>query len=137
MPINSVHTPVEVIDRYCINTDLKVPLCKSISEKAVDYNIDPLFALATFNLETGYGESQLWIEQNNPAGILDNNGEYATFQSQEEGIEAMCSLIRIYCDDYGLLTVDDVRDLWSTAEDSELTAQLMVEAVKEAVDMGG
>ena len=87
---------------------------------ATEYeNVDPGFAYATWALETGYGTSAVWINHNNPAGIikLDGSGEYETYASQEDGLRAMFDLIEHYCKK-GINTVQGIRSIWAESEES-------------------
>ncbi len=89
---------------------------------AIEYNIDPGFAIATWALETGWGKSDAWLKRNNPAG-LTCNGSYCAYKSKQNGIEDMFVLFRAYAD--GSIpwvgtrrTVDAVRKKWSATEDT-------------------
>lgn len=90
----------------------------SFLKSASDYkHIDKGFALATFLWETGNGKSELWLINNNPAGITCGK-EYCIYQNQEEGFIAMFTLLDTYVNDYGLHTIDEIRSLWSETNDS-------------------
>lgn len=126
MSVDGIHIPSSIVDRLINENHSKYSLNNSypkffhlIVSSAVSYNVEPLFAIATWQLETGHGKSFAWNTQNNPAGIKLNEEEYRTYSSQEEGIEAMCQLIRTYIDVYDRKTVDEIRSLWSESEDSE------------------
>lgn len=87
------------------------------------YGIDPGFVMSVFILETGWGESNLYKESNNPAGIVYNRS-YRSYKSREEGIEDMYRLLRDYTKGYISYvgkrnTVKQIRDVWSSAEDTE------------------
>ena len=139
MSVDGIHIPSSVVDRIINNTHIVSPLIKNVSHKmflqlvksAVNYSIDPLFVIATWQLETGHGKSLAWNIQNNPAGIKGEDGNYRTYASQEEGIEAMCKHIRKYIDEYDRKTVDEIRSLWSESEDSEKIVKLMKRAAEE------
>lgn len=94
--------------------------------------IDPYFAYAVWALETGYGTSDLWLLQNNPAGIIstDGSGDYQTYDSKEEGLEAMFDLIRHYCDN-GKCTVEEIRGVWSESDDAALVVDIWKEVIKK------
>lgn len=99
---------------------------------AMDYtNIDPGFAYATWALETGNGTSELWINRNNPAGIikLDGSGEYQTYASQEDGLRAMFDLIEHYCKK-GINTVQGIRSIWAESESAEQIVSIWKEIMK-------
>ena len=57
----------------------------------------------TFNYETGYGTSTMWLEQNNPGGIKGwYSGEYLVYESQTHGLTHLESLLRDkYINTYG------------------------------------
>ena len=93
---------------------------------AADYGIDASFALATWAWETGWGTSELWLTSNNPAGITCGT-EYCSYESQEQGLQAMFSLLRYYINELDRNTVASVRKLWSESEDAEMIVQIMEE----------
>lgn len=99
---------------------------------ATEFNIDPNFAYAIWALETGYGTSDLWIDHNNPAGIikLDGSGEYQTYASKEEGLRAMFELLNTYCSN-GNCTVDGIRNRWSEAEDTQTIIEIWRSAIQK------
>lgn len=114
-------TPFELIDRQL------VPLSKNqFYELSVNYGIDPSFALATWIFETGNGTSELWINNNNPAGITCGD-TYCSYDSQEQGLQAMFSLLRYYVSELGRNTVREVREIWSESDDAEMIVQIMEE----------
>lgn len=114
-------TPFELIDRQL------VPLSKNqFYELSVNYGIDPSFALATWAWETGWGTSELWQLHNNPAGITCGY-EYCSYESQEQGLQAMFQLMRYYINELGRNTVTSVRELWSESEDAEMIYAIMEE----------
>lgn len=87
------------------------------------YSIDPGFILATFALETGWGNSRVWLENNNPGGIMNGN-EYAAYSSQMEGMHAMVKLIYHYTIGYipwvgELISVQEIRNTWSGLDDND------------------
>lgn len=57
----------------------------------------------TFNYETGYGTSTMWLEQNNPGGIKGYySGEYLTYESKTHGLTHLESLLTDkYINTYG------------------------------------
>lgn len=79
--------------------------------------IDPNFALATFILETGWGKSNVWQNSNNPAGIKCGK-IYCNYNSKKDGHIAMKNLLSAYVEN-GLLTIYDVRSVWSEAIDHD------------------
>ena len=102
---------------------------------AEQYNVDASFALATWALETGWGTTDVYVNANNPAGIICTFGDcyygYQAYDTQEEGLEDMFRTIAYYNNQLGLETVDEVRGLWSEANDSQTVAQIMNEIVTE------
>lgn len=114
-------TPFEMIDRQL------VPLSKNqFYELSVNYGIDPSFALATWAWETGWGTSKLWLNSNNPAGITCG-ADYCTYESQEQGLQAMFTLLRHYVSDLNRCTVASVRALWSESNDAQQIVEIMEE----------
>lgn len=93
---------------------------------ATDYGIDASFSLATWIWETGYGSSELWRLNNNPAGITC--GEfYCSYDTQEQGLQEMFSLLRFYVNELDRNTVREVRELWSESNDAESIVEIMLE----------
>lgn len=95
---------------------------------AADYGIDASFALATWAWETGWGSSDLWLTSNNPAGITCGI-DYCTYDTQEQGLQAMFSLLRYYVNELNRCTVASVRELWSESDDAEMIVQIMEEII--------
>ena len=93
-------------------------------EMATDYAIDPSFALATWIWETGYGSSELWRLNNNPAGITCGN-EYCYYSTQEQGLHAMFNLMSYYIRELNRNTVASVRELWSDSIDAQQIVEVM------------
>lgn len=93
---------------------------------AADYGIDASFALATWAWETGWGSSDLWLHNNNPAGITCG-ADYCTYETQQQGLQAMFSLLRYYVNELDRNTVTSVRDLWSESDDAECIVKIMEE----------
>ncbi|MFV0382350.1 MAG: glucosaminidase domain-containing protein [Breznakia sp.] len=120
MDVNTnINTSITSIDQISSEVD------PSFIIVATDHkNIDPGFAYATWALETGYGTSDLWTEHNNPAGIKCGI-EYCSYINEEEGYEAMFELLSEYTD-CNLLTVDQVRSVWSETEDSEQIVSIWI-----------
>lgn len=116
-------TPFDKINRY--SNIFSFPLMNFYG-MAVDYGIDPSFALATWAWETGHGSSDLWRYHNNPAGITCGE-EYCSYDSQDQGLQAMFSLLRYYVNKLGRNTVREVRELWSETEDAQQIVEIMEE----------
>lgn len=102
---------------------------------STELNIEPAFALATMIQETGWFTSDLWINANNPSGIVCTYGEcydgYQTYSTKEAGIKATLNLIHQYVYDYDLKTIGAARELWCQTEDAEQIVQLMEKITKE------
>lgn len=97
--------------------------------------IDPGFALAVFKLETGNATSDVWLTQNNPAGITCGN-DYCSYASPIDGYEALFSLLEVYTkgtDDFigKRTTVNDIRSVWSQTEDSAIIVKIWNEILKK------
>lgn len=120
-------TPFDKFDSFLVNRSLSLP---SFYEIAIDYGIDPSFALATWILETGNGTSDLWLTSNNPAGITCGI-DYCAYDSQEHGLKAMFQLIRYYINEIGRNTVASVRELWSESDDADRIVEIMEEILNE------
>ena len=116
-------TPFDKINRY--SNIFSFPLMNFYG-MAVDYGIDPSFALATWAWETGNGSSELWRYHNNPAGITCGE-EYCSYDTQEQGLYAMFNLMRYYVNELGRNTVAGVRELWSESDDAHMIVQIMEE----------
>lgn len=116
-------TPFDKFDSYLINRSLSLP---SFYEEAVNYGIDPSFALATWAWETGWGTSELWLNSNNPAGITCGD-VYCSYDTQEQGLQAMFNLMHYYIRGLNRCTVADVRELWSKTEDAQQIVEIMEE----------
>lgn len=95
---------------------------------STDYGIDASFALATWAWETGWGSSNLWLNSNNPAGIICGY-KYCSYDTQEQGMQAMFSLMRYYVSELGRNTVASVRELWSESDDAESIIEIMKEII--------
>ena len=91
------------------------------------YNINPLFLLAQFGLESGWGTSKIFINKNNVGGWKLNNGKYKTFESVEESIDFIASKLASryeglsleqiaskYCTDQGY--ANSIKDVMSSLE---------------------
>lgn len=106
-------------------TDIISP--SELHRLSVINNIDPGFVLATMIWETGYGNSDAWINGNNPAGIRCGQ-EYCTYPTPEAGLEAEIELLRIYTQGTDSAigtrrTPAEIRERWSEADDTkEVTA---------------
>lgn len=88
---------------------------------ADEYGIDSGFMLSFFIQETGWGKSQVWLSNNNPAGIKCGR-KYCTYASPIEGFRSLGLLLRRYTD--GSIsyvgkrnTIAQVREKWAEADD--------------------
>lgn len=86
--------------------------------------------MATWAWETGWGTSDLWLNSNNPAGITCGT-EYCSYNSQEQGLQAMFSLMRYYVSELDRNTVESVRELWSESDDATKIVEVMEQILKE------
>lgn len=68
--------------------------------KQVEENKWKAFVSATFRLETGNSSSSLWLNRNNPGGIKCGS-EYCYYDSPEQGMSALKSLLEHYVNKYG------------------------------------
>ena len=59
----------------------------------LDYGLNPIYLMAKFGLETGWGTSHLFLTKNNVGGWRLNNGEYKTFESVPASIDFIASRI--------------------------------------------
>lgn len=91
-------------------------------DQAEIYQIDPGFALAVWVLETGWGKSSVWLNDNNPAGIIGSDGDYYAYNSKGEGVCAMFELLNAYTS--GSIsyvgqrnTPEEIRSAWSQTDD--------------------
>lgn len=124
-------TPFDKISRYSF---FSFPM-SDFYGLATDYGIDPSFALATWIWETGYGSSDLWINHNNPAGITCGM-EYCSYNTQEQGLQAMFNLMRYYVDELDRNTVASVRELWSESNDAQQIVEIMLQIAAKGVSNG-
>lgn len=63
------------------------PYVRSIYEISVKYGVNPVFLVAQFGIESGWGTSELFLTKNNLAGWRSNDGSYKYFNKVEECIE--------------------------------------------------
>lgn len=131
-------TPYEVIERFIEAHDLPI-VPQNFYILAMDYSIDPSFALATWILETGYGKSIAWIEHYNPAGIKCGEN-YCIYDNADEGMASMFNMLNQYTNgSIGWIgekrTLQEVRKRWKTVgqDDSELIYQIMLEIAEGGI----
>lgn len=78
-------------------------------EVAEEYEFDPVLLSAIAFHETGYGKSALVVNNNNPGGLYNSSaGDFYTFDSLAEGLDAMAS--NLYDNYYaeGLFTIEEI-----------------------------
>lgn len=130
-----MYTPVNIIDRYINEHSLPLePVNFTIL--SIDYKIDPLFALATWILETGNGSSEMWQLQNNPAGIKCGQ-DYCSYLSKDAGLAQMFYLLNQYTT--GSIpwvgqrnTIKEVREAWNPEnEDCWKIYEIMLQIAAE------
>ena len=63
------------------------PYADTIIEVCKEYNVNPIFSIAQFGVESGWGKSELFKEYNNLGGWKNGDGTYTKFDSVEECIE--------------------------------------------------
>jgi len=85
---------------------------------AIDYGVDPYLAVAITLLETGctWTCSRLVVENNNVGGMKGRNGYYASFNSLEEGIEAMISNLSSNYIQKGLTTPEQINTRYAESK---------------------
>lgn len=84
------------------------------------YGVDPALVWAITNLETGRFTSNLWINNFNPGGRKDINGDYITFDSATQGLIEQARYIKNRYIDKGLTTPDEIGSEYCPIDDSEL-----------------
>ncbi|WP_390414467.1 glucosaminidase domain-containing protein [Dielma fastidiosa] len=133
-PVDQVITPYDKIECFIVEKGLSLSI-PNFYILALDYEIDPAFALATWILETGWGKDEGWQTRNNPGGI--KCGEtYCAFASKDEGLAMMFYTLHQYT--HGLIswigtktTISEIRNTWNPAsDDSTQIYQLMKEIIK-------
>jgi beta-N-acetylglucosaminidase len=112
--LESVHD--DAIARYLAKED-DSNLLKSEAQAFVDmaalYELDPAFALAVAQHETGKGRSKALREKNNAFGIQPQgeDGPIQKFDTVADSIKQFCKMIRVnYVDKYDQATIIDITD---------------------------
>ena len=78
------------------------------------YGIDPALLMAISAHETGKGTSDMLKAKNNPGGLFDSKrDEYMTFNTVEEGIDAMASNLKRNYIDQGLTTIPQIQQKYA------------------------
>ena len=73
----ALQSPRDGLQQYA---DTIIEVCK-------EYNVNPIFSIAQFGVESGWGKSELFKEYNNLGGWKNGDGTYTKFDSAEECIE--------------------------------------------------
>lgn len=81
---------------------------QEISDIAKLFNIDRCLVYAIIHTETNF-VSDLFLQRNNPAGLMDN-ATYCTFSSKEEGFIELCTEIRKY-NNRGAYTLEEMAQI--------------------------
>ena len=79
------------------------------------YNVDYALAMAIIRLETGNFTSDLYVNQNNAGGIK-YNGEYATFETKEMGIAETVREIKTTWIDNGMTTPEQMESTYCACD---------------------
>lgn len=86
-------------------------------DTCIDFGVNPVMVLATFALETGWGTSSLWVNSNNPAGLICTDGycdgSYQFYSDKTSGMAHMIAEMHRYIYEYNFSTVEEFRGLWS------------------------
>lgn len=126
MPVEEELSKIEEF----IENNLETLNADEFVEAAEHYGVDQEIMLATFILETGWGKSDLWINSNNPGGIICTygqcNGDYQIYSNTKEGLFALAGNLSVY-NDMGLETPEEIRGLWSEADDTETFENILAE----------
>lgn len=78
-------------------------------EVADRYEFDPVLLSAIAMHETGYGTSQMVKERNNPGGLYNSSAkEFYSFDTLEDGLDAMTSNLYKNYYEYGLFSISDI-----------------------------
>ncbi len=80
--------------------------------------------------ETSYGISLAWLVQYNPGGLIDTTGTsvYRTYINPVKGFEDMLVTLNVLYNE-GLVTIDEIMNKWSEADDSKSIASLWHEVI--------
>ncbi|MEG1266525.1 MAG: glucosaminidase domain-containing protein [Myroides sp.] len=125
------------IDKKGLNKFISAGELTAICSK---YYVDPGFVLATFSLETGYGKSDSWINDNNPGGITCGNS-YCAYDNKLMGFDKLAKLLSVYSngsDEFigRKLTVNEVRNIWSETDDSQKIVNIWQEILLSEFEKG-
>jgi len=116
---------------------------KALYDLGVQYGIDPVYALAFFLHESGFGtqgEARVTHSLGNLRCIPNydcidqDRGGYASFPSWEEGFKAWYALIRnLYVAQWGKTTIDQIIPTYAPRADNN-DEKAYINAVKHSVD---
>ena len=75
------------------------------------YELNPIYLISKFGLESGWGTSELFKTKNNIGGWKMNSGEYRIFSSPEESIDFIASCL---ADRYQNWTLEEICAIYCT-----------------------
>lgn len=84
-----------------------LPYASTFYDVGITYGINPVYLMAKFGLESGWGTSQIFLKKNNVGGWRLNDGSYKTFNSVEESIDFIASKIAERYQGYSLKEICD------------------------------
>lgn len=83
----------EEIAELLSSRDGFAPYAHAFYQAQVEYGLNPIYLMAKFGLETGWGTSHLFLTKNNVGGWRLNDGSYKTFESVPASIDFIASRI--------------------------------------------
>jgi hypothetical protein len=117
---------------------------QSLYDLGVKYGIDPVYAMAFFEHESGFGttgEARVTLALGNERCIQDrpcidrNRGGYAKMNSWQDGFEHWYMLIRnLYVAQWGRITVDQIIPRYAPNSDGNNESEYIA-ALKHCVDV--
>lgn len=84
--------------QFLIDHNASTSLLESLDyiyEYSEEVGIDPSIIVAMTTIETGYGKSNLFVNNNNPGGIKSSKG-WARYENKQQGFKAMINLLATY-----------------------------------------
>ena len=111
--IESVEEVAMVIDEEKEMEELEKVECK-IYNKGIEYGMtheQALLAISISKSETGHWTSNLYVNKNNFGGVT-KNGKMASYNTNEEGLEAFISLLKRRYFDQGLTTPEKIQPVY-------------------------
>lgn len=112
---------------------------QALYDFGLKYDIDPVYALAFFLHESGFGTTGVARVTHSLGNIratpgYQNYGGYRKYTSWEAGFEDWYRLIRIqYIEKWGLATIDQIIPVYAPSSDHN-DVEAYIRAVKQAVD---